>query len=837
MRLYTLLAGPILRRIEPAKICIWLATSIQPEGLDVAVFPLTRKAGAKEWTYDAVLPTSTTYNVHQLGGRLFVILLEVKPLDPAAPFVPLTPYGYQLLFRFAKQDKVILNDKHFLSKDGGPKEFNFTETYNKDGHYTYEGLPFPVFVIPAQDGFNSRILYGSCRKTHGPGSDALNAADKLLERDWGNYHGKAGRLPDFSLFHLGDQIYADDLEEVVFDAVRELADLLMGYDEEIPEYAGLAEISHKDLTNFFHRYLANDPDYRIEDLNLPVQVDYVEPYWPGYKRINIFKFLTHYLQTDIHFTVLNRKAFEKILMDQMNKHLDSKTPDIIAALKMHKLPLIDVNEVLPREFVRKRLKATPTRVSGINYQKRLKFIRANAHISTVDDGHLLSFGEFAALYLINWSSISFIEDYSAAWKKFQHLDYKFGSTYYDDYKHNLEGVIERNRRVVRLFANCPSYMIFDDHEITDEWNLDEIWRDTVERRSAMGRRMVANGLAAFWAFQAWGNDPAAFPASLIKDIKAFLVEPLLSKGSRDPTKSKSFEDSILSFQDWAFITPTSPRAVFLDSRTLRHTMEPMDYYPDLNENKKFKAARLMSPLAFQKVAQLLKAANYKPGTPIIFCAAAPMFGSKLFELGQLHMIDGSFNTDALVARFKPRPPGRYDNDFESWSANPRGKYEFLKFLDAVVRPSKVAVLSGDVHYGCHAKLRLENVATGRQLEIEQLTSSALKNNTLEYLDKIDLLAYLSFYDSKDEAYKVTDESYPYPGVFLPTGDPVINFRLRGHLVPYSRLIDKDSWLIFGNNIGLLISQASKGSVAFTNYFLQSPYYLAPLTVAMQLKVP
>jgi len=214
-----------------------------------------------------------------------------------------------------------------------------------------------------------------------------------------------------------------------------------------------------------------------------------------------------------------------------------------------------------------------------------------------------------------------------------------------------------------------------------------------------------------------------------------------------------------------------------------------------------------------------------------------MFGSKLFELGQLHMIDGSFNTDALVARFKPRPPGRYDNDFESWSANPRGKYEFLKFLDAVVRPSKVAVLSGDVHYGCHAKLRLENVATGRQLEIEQLTSSALKNNTLEYLDKIDLLAYLSFYDSKDEAYKVTDESYPYPGVFLPTGDPVINFRLRGHLVPYSRLIDKDSWLIFGNNIGLLISQASKGSVAFTNYFLQSPYYLAPLTVAMQLKVP
>jgi hypothetical protein len=184
------------------------------------------------------------------------------------------------------------------------------------------------------------------------------------------------------------------------------------------------------------------------------------------------------------------------------------------------------------------------------------------------------------------------------------------------------------------------------------------------------------------------------------------------------------------------------------------------------------------------------------------------------------------------AQMKPRKPGRYDNDFESWSANPRGKYEFLKFLADVVRPSKVAVLSGDVHYGCHAKLRLENLGSGGQLEIEQLTSSALKNNTLEYLKNIDLLAYLSLYDTKDELYKTTDESYPLPNVFLPNGLPVIHFRLRGHLVPYSRLFDEDSW----NNIGLLNTRQRKGSVDFTNYFLASPYFLAPLTIPIQLPV-
>ena len=33
-----------------------------------------------------------------------------------------------------------------------------------------------------------------------------------------------------------------------------------------------------------------------------------------------------------------------------------------------------------------------------------------------------------------------------------------------------------------------------------------------------------------------------------------------------------------------------------------------------------------------------------------------------------------------------------------------GKYDFLCFLDRVVQPSKVAILSGDVHYGFHFSL-------------------------------------------------------------------------------------------------------------------------------------
>ena len=47
--------------------------------------------------------------------------------------------------------------------------------------------------------------------------------------------------------------------------------------------------------------------------------------------------------------------------------------------------------------------------------------------------------------------------------------------------------------VRRVLANIVSYMAFDDHEITDDWNVNEDWRSTVVKFSA-GRRFFANDL-------------------------------------------------------------------------------------------------------------------------------------------------------------------------------------------------------------------------------------------------------------------------------------------------------------------------------------------------------
>jgi hypothetical protein len=61
-------------------------------------------------------------------------------------------------------------------------------------------------------------------------------------------------------------------------------------------------------------------------------------------------------------------------------------------------------------------------------------------------------------------------------------------------------------KVRRLLANVPTYMPFDDHEVTDDWNLSGRWVENVNAKP-LGRAILRNGLLSFALFQAWGNDP------------------------------------------------------------------------------------------------------------------------------------------------------------------------------------------------------------------------------------------------------------------------------------------------------------------------------------------
>ncbi|MDT4993049.1 MAG: hypothetical protein QOH97_2941 [Actinoplanes sp.] len=71
----------------------------------------------------------------------------------------------------------------------------------------------------------------------------------------------------------------------------------------------------------------------------------------------------------------------------------------------------------------------------------------------------------------------------------------------------------RDPEVRWLFATVPSVMIFDDHEIIDDWNTSASWREDMARQP-WWRERISSGLASFWVYQHLGN---LSPAELATD--------------------------------------------------------------------------------------------------------------------------------------------------------------------------------------------------------------------------------------------------------------------------------------------------------------------------------
>ncbi|NUR91327.1 MAG: alkaline phosphatase family protein, partial [Nonomuraea sp.] len=57
-----------------------------------------------------------------------------------------------------------------------------------------------------------------------------------------------------------------------------------------------------------------------------------------------------------------------------------------------------------------------------------------------------------------------------------------------------------------LLSTVPTAMIFDDHDLRDDWNTSASWREKMASTSWWQRRVVA-GLGAYWVYQHLGNLP------------------------------------------------------------------------------------------------------------------------------------------------------------------------------------------------------------------------------------------------------------------------------------------------------------------------------------------
>ena len=120
--------------------------------------------------------------------------------------------------------------------------------------------------------------------------------------------------------------------------------------------------------------------------------------------------------------------------------------------------------------------------------------------------HLFSLGEYFATYMLVWSPILWPERLPKG--KDIYKDSKQAKLW-DKEAHILKDCITQLWKVRRALANVPIYMVFDDHDLSDDWYLNRAWCTGVLGKP-LGKRVVQNGLLAYAVFQAWGNTPDQF---------------------------------------------------------------------------------------------------------------------------------------------------------------------------------------------------------------------------------------------------------------------------------------------------------------------------------------
>jgi len=293
------------------------------------------------------------------------------------------------------------------------------------------------------------------------------------------------------------------------------------------------------------------------------------------------------------------------------------------------------------------------------------------------ENQMFGFGEFAGLYLLSLNQELWFDSLT------------------EPKSRDLRIFRKRLPAVRRALANIATYMIFDDHDVTDDWNMSKAWEDRSlrSRPGSIGRRVIANALCAYWAFQGWGNKPEAFDDAFRNTITDYFAN--------DGQNGSAFEALLLDTHPWSFVAPTTPPAFFLDCRTRRASSTMRDDAP----------SALMDDSALQDF-HTEASARQLSGKWLVVIAQTPVLG----------VPDDERYIEAERHGF--RDPEQYDN--ERWHSNRTGYSKLLRELHTL-KPRGCIILSGDLHYGF--VVRATVTVNETTVLVTQFTSSALKNAT------------------------------------------------------------------------------------------------------------
>ncbi|MGC5703611.1 alkaline phosphatase family protein [Pseudomonas sp. NFXW11] len=350
------------------------------------------------------------------------------------------------------------------------------------------------------------------------------------------------------------------------------------------------------------------------------------------------------------------------------------------------LPALKSNETLRERFF-----------GGV---KKPIFTSSNA------DNHLVTFAEVLAMYLLVWSPVP--------WRliapQAPQLPPEQQARYTRE-QQRIEGFVRDLNGAARVFAHLSCLMIFDDHDITDDWNLSAQWEQTAYG-PPFSKRIIGNALLAYMLCQGWGNNPDAFP-QLLEQTRALCHPPQGPEHTLDCPAQDKLIEQLLGFQQWQYVLPGTPALVVLDTRTRRWRSES-------------NLARPSGLLDWEALSELQQELLDHPSAIIV--SPAPVFGVKLIEAVQ--KVFSWCGYPLLV-------------DAENWMAHPGSAQVILNIFRHSRTPGSYVILSGDVHYSFVYEVLIRHRQGGPR--IWQITSSGIKNEfpaaLLEWFDRLNRWLY------------------------------------------------------------------------------------------------
>lgn len=332
------------------------------------------------------------------------------------------------------------------------------------------------------------------------------------------------------------------------------------------------------------------------------------------------------------------------------------------------------------------------------YEKLFAASKKPIFTSVNAKNHLVTLAECLAMYFLVWSP--------QLWSRisFHPLPLeKVDQQRYDQELAIINKFVASLPQVSRALAHIPTYMIFDDHDITDDWNLTRGWEEAAYGHP-FSKRIIGNALIAYLLCQAWGNAPEKFKP---------LEQDLAHHFALGFVELDQLIDTLLNWQDWHYSLATSPKIVVLDTRTQRWR----------SESRASKPSGLMDWEALSAMQQELIGES-----KVILVSPAPIYGVKMIEA--IQRVFTFFGQPLMV-------------DAENWMAHKGTANVMLNVFRHVKTPPEFIILSGDVHYSfvydvTHRFIRNKS-------KIIQVTNSGIKNEfpagLLRCLDRLNRVLY------------------------------------------------------------------------------------------------